>query len=233
NRVVKEGDATSLLVTSSAGKPVASDHENSHGDMEHYANTVPENCETSSSNASCQRHASHCSLPPANVQGNLPNRNASSYLVHCTCVPGNNTCPNSQNTGIDTSEPSFTHRQAIPNVVTHRCCQNVEINSSETCSTQTEVSRIGEASSSNASNQKRVSQRDLPTPGMQGHFPSRNVRSRLMNSPAVRDTSICPNSQDTNVDTPEPGSTHRQDYITSYLGDDESSSLALEERRKG
>ncbi|GKA33560.1 hypothetical protein Tco_0719989 [Tanacetum coccineum] len=40
NRVVKEGDATSLLVISSAGIPVASDHENSHGDMEHYANTA-------------------------------------------------------------------------------------------------------------------------------------------------------------------------------------------------
>nr|GEW37777.1 hypothetical protein [Tanacetum cinerariifolium] len=50
-------------------------------------NQVPKNYETSSSNASNQRCASHSSLPPANVHGRLLNRNASSCLVCCTCVP--------------------------------------------------------------------------------------------------------------------------------------------------
>ncbi|GKA75060.1 putative reverse transcriptase domain-containing protein [Tanacetum coccineum] len=38
NCVVKEGDATSLLMTSSSGIPVASDHENSHGNTTRCAN---------------------------------------------------------------------------------------------------------------------------------------------------------------------------------------------------
>ncbi|GJZ94611.1 hypothetical protein Tco_0666814 [Tanacetum coccineum] len=107
-----------------------------------------------------------------------------SCVVCCTGVPGNSICPHSQNTGIDISEPGFTQRQAIPSVVTHRFCQNVVISSLETCSTQTEVSRIIGASSSIAS---------------------------------VPETSICPNSQKANVDTPKLGSTQTQGMYRSRI----------------
>nr|GEY63791.1 hypothetical protein [Tanacetum cinerariifolium] len=59
------------------------------------------------------------------------------------------------------------------------------------------------------SNRKSVSQPHLPTGNMQGRFLSKNVKSCLMDSPDVPETSICPNSQKTNVDTPELGSTLR------------------------
>ncbi|GJU60971.1 hypothetical protein Tco_1238737 [Tanacetum coccineum] len=70
-------------------------------------------------------------------------------------------------------------------------------------------------SSSIASNRKGVSQRYLPTGNMQGHFLSKTVESCLMDSPAVPETSICPNSQKTNVDTPEVGSKHRPKEVIS------------------
>ncbi|GKB63168.1 heat shock cognate 70 kDa protein-like protein [Tanacetum coccineum] len=45
---------------------------------------------------------------------------------------------------------------------------------------------------------------------MHVHFLSRNVKSCLMDSLDVPETSICPNSQKANIDTPELGSTQTQ-----------------------
>ncbi|GJR18991.1 hypothetical protein Tco_0967518 [Tanacetum coccineum] len=88
NRVVKEGDASSLLVTSSSSVPVASDDGSSQGDPARCANTVSETCETASYNTNYQGRASHGSLLPANVHGSFPSRNVSSCVVRCTCAPG-------------------------------------------------------------------------------------------------------------------------------------------------
>ncbi|GKA66322.1 zinc finger, CCHC-type containing protein, partial [Tanacetum coccineum] len=54
-----------------------------------------------------------------------------------------------------------------------------------------------------------VSQRHFPTRNMQGHFLRKNVKSCLMDSPDIPETSICLNSQKAIVDTPELGSTLR------------------------
>nr|GEW51183.1 proteasome subunit beta type-5-like [Tanacetum cinerariifolium] len=124
NRVIKEGDASSLLVTSSSNVIVASDDGISQEDPTHYANavsSVPDpvclglppcftqnqvsgTCETASYNANYQGRASHGSFLSANVHGSFPSRNVNRCVVCCTGVPGSNICPHSQNTGIDISE---------------------------------------------------------------------------------------------------------------------------------
>nr|GEX83127.1 hypothetical protein [Tanacetum cinerariifolium] len=131
-----DGDASSLLVTSSSNVIVASDDGISQEDPTHCANAasgvpdplclgidpvclgvppcftqnqVSETCKTASYNTNYQGRASHGSLLPANVHRSFPSRNVN------RCV-----------------------RQAIPSIVTYIFCQNVVISSPEMCSTQTE-----------------------------------------------------------------------------------------------
>ncbi|GJW59539.1 hypothetical protein Tco_0108874 [Tanacetum coccineum] len=179
NRVVTEGSSAiahahdvrpNRFMRRRLGIPVASDHENSHGDMARCANAV-----------SVIRDPVSSGVPPCFTQNQVPD----------TC---------------ETSSYNATNQSRSPHVA---------IKFPETCFIQTDVRGTSEASSSNASNRKHGSQHTLPTADMHEHFPTRNVRSRMMNSPAVCDTSICPNSQNTNIDTPKPGFTQsqaREDY---------------------